>query len=85
VFKLTFGTVGGGLGAEFEPIDTPNGSSLESITVAVPEPSAFHLLAFGVLVLVASKVGFDAQLLMPRRALGIINSNQVKNSSQTQR
>ena len=57
VFKLAFADVGGGLGAEFEPIEIPNGSRLQSLTVAsVPEPNAFCLLLVGMLLFVAAKV-----------------------------
>jgi len=46
VFRLTYMELGGGLGPLYEPIGTPNGARLQSITVsAVPEPRAEILMA----------------------------------------
>lgn len=57
VFKLTYSEVGGGLGEEFEPTEVPNGSRIQSLTVAaVPEPAALVLLAIGALFFVAAKL-----------------------------
>jgi hypothetical protein len=48
VFKLAYAEVGGGLGVQFEPIEVPNGSRLQSLTVAwVPEPPSMLLFAIG--------------------------------------
>ncbi len=43
LFKLTYAEVGGGLGAQFEPLLAPNGARLQGITVAVPEPATLLL------------------------------------------
>ena len=59
VFRITYAEVGGGLGAEFEPLLAPNGARLQGITVAaVPEPASLTLSASAVgILLIASLAG----------------------------
>ena len=54
VFRLSYAEVGGGLGADFEPIVVPNGSRLQSLTVAsVPEPAGVLLATTGAVACLA--------------------------------
>lgn len=57
VFKLTYMELGGGLGAQYEPTNVPNGARLQSTTVAaVPEPSSFALKFSAAAVLLAARL-----------------------------